>query len=211
MALLCCPGAPQLDLGGDSRSAWGWGRLLASGPGSHLVVVLRPFSPLLCFLTLFFACGLRQFSRVLTVTCFSPPFGRLSGFSGHPYRVFWVQSLWSWLCCLGLCGLVCRAGFIVQGLSFLVSCLCFRYCAGLRLPPFPPSVRYPFRGWTHGVGFLSDLAWFLLLSLFACSAVPGVWVLPRLSPGLSGLVGFRFVGLALKVSFPATPNRFCLS
>ena len=140
---------------------------------------------------------------------FSPlwPSQRLLGTSlqGVLGPVSLVLALLPWSMRLGLPGRLHCARFIVPCLLPLFSLLC-----GSQASSFSTFCPLPVSGLDSRGRFLSDLAWFLL-SLYAYSAVPGVWVLPRLSPGLSGLMGFRFVGLALKVSFPATPNRFCLS
>ena len=168
------------------------------------------FSPRLCSLTLVVACGLRLFCRVLSGTCFSFPFGRLSGFSGHPSWVFWVQSLWCRLCRLGLCGLVCRAGLLG------------RVCRSLSLASVFATVRgsgfllcHPLSVTRLGVGLARRVVvWPCVVSSFVtvclqwCSG--GLGFCP-VFPGVAWAVGFRFVGLALKVSFPATPNKFCLS
>ena len=147
---------------------------------------------------------------ILFGSCFSFPLGRLSGFSGHPYRMFWVVSG------TGFGTLVCAACFAGPALLSKV-------CRSLSLASVFSAMRFfgflichPLSVAHFGVGlsgsvFWSDLAWFFFCHCMLTVLFLGFGFLPRLFPGLSGFVGFRFVGPALKVSFSATPNKFCLS
>ena len=111
------------------------------------------------------------------------PSQRLLGtpFLGVLGPVSLVPALSPWSVRLGLPG-----RFIGQGLSFLVSCLGFRYCEGLRLPPLPPSVCYPFRGWARKAGCCLTLRGFFFCHCMLTVVFRGFGFLPSLPRGCLG-------------------------